>query len=150
MNDVNEAELLKARRKNPDLDRAVVGCLVDWVEARGTTVTYGELAELVGAAMKEHDPSRSGRMSPLGLSHPLGRIQGYCKALHLPVLPAMVVNKRTRVPGPGFEKANDFWFPENAGRDTGEIVAEAQAGVQEGVDWSELRVYPRCEEGPEA
>ena len=141
------------KRINPCLDRAVIENLVVWVENKRALVTYGELALLVGETLKKENPHRSGRMHPLGLRHPLGRIQKYCKecvglaGAALPVLPAIVVNAKTSLPGPGFETAYREWYPENADRDLCEIIAEEQAKVLSGVDCGRLRAFLTDEAG---
>lgn len=142
-NDIDQ-ETRALMRKNPTLDWAVATCLIEWVENKRTLVTYGELAPMVGESLRELDPRRSGKMHPLGLRWPLGRIQKYCKECSkpsLPVLPAMVVNAGTRTPGPGFDKAYREWYLNGENRDLSDIISAEQEKVLGGADWKRLLMF---------
>lgn len=130
-------DALDLKRKNPTLDRAIAECLVDLVTERGATVTYRELADSAGEKLRSWDSERSGNMHPLGLRHPLDRTQKYCKDLKLPILSAMVVGKRTGVPGAGFETAYHKWFPKDD-HAIAKVVEDNQGGCLKGADWGRL------------
>lgn len=71
---------------NPELDREVVRAIIESVTQRNSTLTYGDLARIVGA-------NRDMVMSAQSFGFALGRIQDYCLKLDLPSLPVMVTNK---------------------------------------------------------
>lgn len=67
---------------NPELDREVVRAIIESVTQRNSTLTYGDLARIVGA-------NRDMVMSAQSFGFALGRIQDF----DLPSLPVMVTNK---------------------------------------------------------
>ena len=117
--------------KNPELDRYTIEAIVDHLKNSGAPITYGELAEKVGALRGE-------TMSPDGFAHALGRIQRYCKGLGLPSLPALVVNRETSLPGPGFMECYADIAPNTADIGARVIVKGEQACCRECADWQAL------------
>jgi hypothetical protein len=83
-----------------------------------TTITYGNLAELMG-----HSDRRAGHM----LGRQLGIIGEYCKQNDLPTLNSIVVTQTTGVPG------------DDVVLRAGHTVSDEQRGVME-EDWFALRV----------
>lgn len=117
--------------KNPELDRYTIRAVVKHLENNDEPITYGDLAEAVGEMRGE-------TMAADGFAHALGRIQGYCKELGLPILPAMVVNKESWLPGPGFMEAYEDVFPGASAVREEVIVKGEQVCCAEREDWQPL------------
>ena len=62
------------------------------IENPGKTITYGDLVKLCNNKVNPH----------FGLNNILYKIVELCKINHLPLISAVVCNKRTKLPGTGF------------------------------------------------
>ena len=82
---------------------ATVPKLEDVASHYGDYIAYGDLAEY----LFEQTQVRTDQRLDYWIRHVLGRVVDYCDAMDLPALPALVVQKRTGMVGPGFSA----WLP---------------------------------------
>lgn len=102
--------------------------LVGYAMRRQTT-TYGDLAELMYRIARGRNKRGGGT-----LAHTLGRIWDYCLARDLPLLPLLVVNAETGMPG--------SWPIDHAG---GVVRMMAEQSRVFRFDWYDIDV-PRVDE----
>lgn len=82
---------------------ATVPKLEDVASHYGDYIAYGDLAEY----LFEQTQVRTDQRLDYWIRHVLGMVLDYCDAMDLPALPALVVQKRTGMVGPGFSA----WLP---------------------------------------
>jgi hypothetical protein len=82
---------------------ATVPKLEDVASCYGDYISYGELAEY----LFERTNVRTDQRLDYWIRHVLGMVLDYCDAMNLPALPALVVQKKTGMVGPGFSA----WLP---------------------------------------
>lgn len=119
--------------KNPDFDRDVIRVVVDKLATRNSRITYGNIAEIIGA-------NRGMKLSPESLAWPLGRIQKYCLELGLPSLPVMVYDVKGKV-GDGFIPEYKRLHPEAASLSDKEIIEMEREACLACKDWQRLYDY---------
>jgi hypothetical protein len=82
---------------------ATVPKLEDVASRYGDYISYGELAEY----LFERTNVRTDQRLDYWIRHVLGMVLDYCATMSLPALPALVVQKKTGMVGPGFRA----WLP---------------------------------------
>lgn len=111
--------------------KACAVILVNRMKWQKSTMTYGELADLMSGICETHILADR-------LGDDLARILDCCKAEELPALSSMVVNKETGKPGENFYNYYREIHPEKATLSNEEILAEEQPACLSCTDWQRL------------
>lgn len=111
--------------------KACAVVLVNRMKWQKSTITYGELADLVSGICET-------QILADRLGGELAQILDCCKAKGLPALSSMVVNKETRAPGENFFNYYREIHPEKATLSNEEILAEEQPACLSCPDWQGL------------
>lgn len=111
--------------------KACAVVLVNRMKWQKSTITYGELADLVSGICET-------QILADRLGGEFAQILDCCKAKGLPALSSMVINKETRVPGENFFNYYREIHPEKATLSNEEILAEEQPACLSCSDWQGL------------
>lgn len=111
--------------------KACAVVLVNRMKWQRSTITYGELANLVSGICEVHILADR-------LGHELARILDCCKAKGLPALSSMVVKKETAVPGEKFYEYYREIHQDKAALSDEEILAEEQPECLSCTNWQSL------------
>ena len=116
---------------NELFDKHPVTVLLNRIAAKGSAITYGELAAQIKSGYGyEVNPH-------LGFSNALGRLQKTCSELDLPCISVMVVNQQWK-PGAGFIPCYREIHPEAASMSDAEIRRTEESAVKSCADWGKL------------